>query len=240
MLIKGYKIMNRKFSTTVSPPLAAAAILCAVAPAKAAEKEPNIVFMLMDNLGYGELGVYGGGILRGHPRRVSTSSQAKACGCSTSMSRLSARPLGRRFMTGRFPIRSGTYKVPLGGIPDGLTLWEVTIAELLSARGYATGIWGKWHLGSAEARFPTHQGFDEWYGIPRTYDEAMWPSLNETNSMWPSVGNKHGWNANVAPPEYIYEAHKSENARQVAQLNVDRRRTMEAEITSPRCGFHQA
>ena len=67
MLIKGYKIMNRKFSTTVSPPLAAAAILCAVAPAKAAEKEPNIVFMLMDNLGYGELGVYGGGILRGAP-----------------------------------------------------------------------------------------------------------------------------------------------------------------------------
>jgi hypothetical protein len=49
------------------PLLAAAAILCAVAPATAAEKEPNIVFMLMDNLGYGELGVYGGGILRGAP-----------------------------------------------------------------------------------------------------------------------------------------------------------------------------
>ena len=103
-----------------------------------------------------------------------------------------------------------------------MTLWEVTIAELLSARGYATGMWGKWHLGSAEARFPTHQGFDEWYGIPRTYDEAMWPSLNETNSMWPSVGNKQGWNANVVPPEYIYEAHKGEKARQVAALNVDR------------------
>ena len=57
--------MNRKFSTTVWSLLAAAAILCAVAPAKAAEKQPNIVFMLMDNLGYGELGVYGGGILRG-------------------------------------------------------------------------------------------------------------------------------------------------------------------------------
>jgi hypothetical protein len=54
---KGYKIVNRKFSTAVRPLLAAAAILCAVAPAKAAEKEPNIVFMLMDNLGYGELAV---------------------------------------------------------------------------------------------------------------------------------------------------------------------------------------
>src|SRR5262249_50395236 len=88
-------------------------------------------------------------------------------------------------------------------------------------RGYATGIWGKWHLGSAEARFPTHQGFDEWYGIPRTYDEAMWPSSNETNGMWPSLGNSQGWTASVVPPEYIYEAHKSEKARQVAELNVD-------------------
>ena len=57
--------MNRKCSTVVWLLLAAAAILCAVTPAKAAEKKPNIVFMLMDNLGYGELGVYGGGILRG-------------------------------------------------------------------------------------------------------------------------------------------------------------------------------
>src|SRR5258707_14147849 len=65
--MKGYKIVNRKFSTAVRPLLAAAAILCAVAPAKAAEKEPNIVFMLMDNLGYGELGVYGGGIPPGSP-----------------------------------------------------------------------------------------------------------------------------------------------------------------------------
>jgi arylsulfatase A-like enzyme len=87
------------------------------------------------------------------------------------------------------------------------------------------------------SRFPTHQGFDEWYGIPRTYDEAMWPSLNETNGIWPSVGNGQGWNANVVPPEYIYEAHKGENARQVAELNVDRRRTMEAEITSHAVDF---
>src|SRR6516165_5593285 len=60
--MKGYKIVTRKFSIAV---LAAAAIFCVVAPAKAAEEKPNIVFMLMDNLGYGELGVYGGGILRG-------------------------------------------------------------------------------------------------------------------------------------------------------------------------------
>jgi arylsulfatase A-like enzyme len=235
--MKGYKIVNRKFSTAVRPLLAAAAILCAVAPAKAAEKEPNIVFMLMDNLGYGELGVYGGGILRGAPTPRIDKLASEGMRLLNFNVEAQCTPTRSALMTGRFSIRSGTYKVPLGGIPDGLTLWEVTIAELLSARGYATGMWGKWHLGSAEARFPTHQGFDEWYGIPRTYDEAMWPSLNETNSMWPSVGNKQGWNANVVPPEYIYEAHKGEKARQVAELNVDRRRTMEAEITSHTVDF---
>ena len=214
--------------------LATIAVFSATVPptAKAQQKKPNIVFILTDNLGYGELGVYGGGILRGAstPRIDKLASEGMRllnfnveAQCTPSRSAL---------MTGRFAIRSGTYQVPIGGAPEGLTLWEVTIAELLSARGYATGMWGKWHLGSIEERLPTHEGFDEWYGIPRSYDEALWPSLNETNSMWPSVGNKQGWNAKVVAPEPIYEARKGEKARVVAQLDVDRRRTMEAEITS--------
>jgi arylsulfatase A-like enzyme len=141
-------------------------------------------------------------------------------------------PSRSALMTGRFSIRSGTYEVPSGGAPDGLTQWEITIAELLSAQGYATGVWGKWHLGSTEERFPTHQGFDEWYGIPRSYTEAMWPSLNETNSMWPSVGAKQGWNPNLVQPEPIYEARKGAKPRQVAELNVEYRRNMEAQITT--------
>jgi arylsulfatase A-like enzyme len=111
-----------------------------------------------------------------------------------------------------------------------VTQWKITIAEALSEQGYATGIWGKWHLGSAEGRTPTNQGFDEWYGIPRTYDEAMWPSLNETKSMWPSVGNEQGWDAKVVHPQHIYEARKGEKPRQVAVLDVDRRRSVDAEI----------
>jgi arylsulfatase len=110
----------------------------------------------------------------------------------------------------------------------------------LSEQGYATGTWGKWHLGSIEERFPTHQGFDEWYGIPRTYNEALWPSLNETNSPWPSVGSRQGWNAEIVPPEPVYEARKGENARQVAQLDLERHRRMDEEITSRACRIHQA
>jgi hypothetical protein len=64
-------------------------------------------------------------------------------------------------------IRSGTHSVPLGGVAEGLTQWEATLAESLSAAGYATALYGKWHLGSENGRLPNDQGFDEWYGIPR-------------------------------------------------------------------------
>src|SRR5262245_52909896 len=139
-----YTIVNHTFSTIVRPLLAATAILCAVAPAKAEEKKPNIVFMFADNLGYGELGVYGGGILRGAPTpRIDTLAREGMRLLNFNVES-QCTPSRSALMTGRFPIRSGTSKVPLGGGRDGLTLWEVTIAELLSARGYATGTWGKW------------------------------------------------------------------------------------------------
>src|SRR5436190_32372 len=76
-------------------------------------------------------------------------------------------PSRSALMTGRFSIRSGTYQVPVGGVPDGLVQWEITLPQLLSQQGYATGMCGKWHLGSADARLPTNRGFDEWFGIPR-------------------------------------------------------------------------
>jgi arylsulfatase len=76
-------------------------------------------------------------------------------------------------MTGCHPVRSGTYTLvsPIGK-PYGLTPWEYTIAELLSDAGYATALYGKWHLGNVQGRLPNDQGFDEWWGIPNTWDEA--------------------------------------------------------------------
>jgi arylsulfatase A-like enzyme len=197
-----------------------------------ANKKPNIVFILTDNLGYGELGVYGGGILRGAPTPRIDKLASEGTRLLNFNVEAQCTPSRSALMTGRFSIRSGTYEVPIGGAPDGLTLWEITIAQLLSAQGYATGMWGKWHLGSIEARLPMNRGFDEWYGIPRTYDEAMWPSLNETKSMWPSVGDKQGWDPKLVHAEPIYEGRKGEKARVIGELNVDNRRTMEAEITT--------
>src|SRR5438270_3363518 len=200
-------------------------------------RKPNIVLMLTDNLGYGELGVYGGGILRGAPTPRIDTLASEGTRLLNFNVEAQCTPSRSALMTGRFPIRSGTYQVPRGGVPEGLTTWEMTLAQLLSAHGYATGIWGKWHLGSAEARLPSNRGFDEWYGIPRTYDEAEWPSLNQTGGMWPSVGNKQGWNARIVPPEPIYDARKGEASRQIGTLDLDNRRTMEAEITKRAVNF---
>ena len=194
-------------------------------------RKPNIVVILADNVGYGELGVYGGGVLRGAPTPRIDGLASQGMRLLNFNVEAQCTPSRSALMTGRFSIRSGTYQVPSGGAPEGLTQWEITIAELLSAQGYATGMWGKWHLGSIEERFPTHQGFDEWFGIPRSYTEAMWSSANETNGLWPSVGSKQGWNADITPLEPVYEARKGEKAAQVAQLDLEHHRLMDAEIT---------
>src|SRR5208283_732430 len=75
------------------------------------------------------------------------------------------------------------------------------------------------------------RGFDESYGIPRSYNEVSWPSLNATHFLWPSVGAKQGWDPNLVPAEPIYEARKGEKPRKLAKLDLDRRRAMEKEIT---------
>jgi arylsulfatase len=65
--------------------------------------------------------------------------------------------------------------VPITGGVDGMTRWEVTTAQALSEAGYATGMWGKWHLGSGpDRRSPVDFGFDEAVWSPRTADEVLW------------------------------------------------------------------
>ncbi|HUB85763.1 MAG TPA: sulfatase-like hydrolase/transferase, partial [Rhizomicrobium sp.] len=136
-----------------------------------ANGRPNIVFMLVDNLGYGDLSCYAGPI-----RGVMTPRLDKFAGEGIRLTNFSVEPectpSRTALMTGRLPIRCGTSSVVMTGGKDGLSPWEYTIAELLSDAGYATAHYGKWHLGSAEGRYPTNQGFDEWYGIPRSSGET--------------------------------------------------------------------
>src|SRR6266566_9271317 len=89
-------------------------------------RKPNVVLMLTDNLGYGELGVYGGGILRGAATPRIDKLASEGLRLLNFNVEAQCTPTRSALMTGRFSIRSGTYKVPLGGIPDGMTLWAAT------------------------------------------------------------------------------------------------------------------
>src|SRR6202162_874120 len=150
--------MSMTRRTWLSLMASSAAVTVASVPVAAQQpKKPNIVFIFMDNLGYGELGVYGGGILRGAPTPRIDTLASEGMRLLNFNVEAQCTPSRSALMTGRFSIRSGTYEVPIGGVPEGLTQWEVTIAQLLSAQGYATRMWGKWHLGSAEERLPTNR-----------------------------------------------------------------------------------
>jgi len=147
----------------------------AVAAAKG-ESKPNIILVVMDNFGYGEVGVYGGGVLRGAATPNIDSIAAEGFQLTNFNVEAECTPSRAALMTGRYGIR--TRQRPEGpprGIWYGITQWEITLAEMLSDAGYATGMFGKWHLGDAEGRYPTDQGFDEWYGIPNSSDQAFWP-----------------------------------------------------------------
>jgi arylsulfatase A-like enzyme len=140
-----------------------------------AEKQPNIVFFFWDNFGWGELGCYGGGVLRGAPTPRIDRLAAEGLKLLNFNVEAQCTPSRSAVLTGRHPIRSGTQSLSATGGADGMTRWEVTIAKALSDAGYATGMWGKWHLGSdPEQRSPVDFGFDEAVWSPRTADEVLW------------------------------------------------------------------
>ena len=144
-----------------------------------ANERPNVVLVLMDNFGYGEVGVYGGGVMRGAPTPNIDSIAAQGLQLTNFNVEAECTASRAALLTGRYGIRTRQrLGLPPRGVWYGITRWEVTLAELLSEEGYATGIFGKWHLGDTEGRYPTGQGFDEWMGIPRSSDRAFWPDSN--------------------------------------------------------------
>ena len=145
------------------------------ASGSAAERPPNVVLIYADDLGYGDVGVYGARAIRTpHVDRLAregvrfTDFYAAQAVCSASRAAL---------LTGTYPNRIGIlgalFPTSTNGIADG----ETTLAELLKARGYATAIYGKWHLGHLPPFLPTRHGFDDYLGLP--YSNDMWPSHPE-------------------------------------------------------------
>src|ERR1700759_1657545 len=100
-------------------------------------KKPNILFFHVDNLGMGELGCYGGGILRGADTRGIDTFATQGAKLTHYDVEPQSTPTRSALMTGRYPIRSGNHTIALGGNAGGLVRWERTIDEILSKAGYA-------------------------------------------------------------------------------------------------------
>ncbi|WP_116108975.1 sulfatase [Lewinella sp. IMCC34191] len=134
--------------------------------------KPNVIIIFADDLGYGDLGVYGHPTIRTpNLDRMAMEGQkwtnfyVGASVCTPSRAAL---------LTGRLPVRSGmasrTNRVLFPDSRNGLPESEVTLAEQLQSAGYATACIGKWHLGHKEPYLPTNNGFDYYYGIPYSND----------------------------------------------------------------------
>ncbi|MBT4519311.1 MAG: arylsulfatase [Halieaceae bacterium] len=168
---------------------ATATVLLLCGSAGAATK-PNVVYILVDNWGWGDLSIQGSTVAT--PRidqfareglRLTNFNVQNQC-----------TPTRSALHTGRLPIRSGTQKVAAPGEPDGLAPWEYTIAELFSDAGYATALYGKWHIGSKPGRLPNDQGYDQWWGINEGSNAAAYtstpqfdPTVAEVPHIWQGV-----------------------------------------------------
>lgn len=187
-------------------------LLAAATPLAAqSASRPNIVLMFPDNLGWGEVGAYGA--VRGVPTPNIDSIAAQGIRLDNFNVEFSCTVSRAALLTGRYAIRSAATQ------PTGITLWEITIAEALKPLGYATALFGKWHLGGSNwirGRTPIDQGFDEWYGIPNTSNEAQTttsPTFNPATTEAP----------------YIWEQKAGGPATKAKVFDLESRRTLDRE-----------
>ncbi|MGI9576926.1 MAG: sulfatase-like hydrolase/transferase [Microthrixaceae bacterium] len=178
---------------------------------------PNIVFMLADNIGWGDLSCFGGPV--DTPRLDQLASQGIKF--DNFNAEAQCTPTRSALITGRMPVRSGTTSVPAPGtgLHYGLAPWEYTMANLLSDAGYATGCFGKWHLGNVAGRIPTDQGFDEWWGISESSDEASYTS----HPLFPT---------DMMAPPAIKKSVKGEEYEEVGPFDLETRAFMDENITN--------
>src|ERR1700693_5598803 len=138
--------MSMTRRTWLSLMASSAAVTVASVPVAAQQpKKPNIVFIFMDNLGYGELGCYGGGILRGAPTPRIDKLASEGMRLLNFNVEAQCTPSRAALMNGRYAIRTGNGSVPIDTPRYGLTQWEYTMPKMLGDAGYATAMYGKWH-----------------------------------------------------------------------------------------------
>ena len=197
-------------------------LLTSLLPLLAAEtKKPNILFIVADDLGYGELGCYGGkGIPTPHLDALAASGARFTNGYVTAPFCAASRAA---LLTGRYQTRFGFEFNPIGaknaapgiGLPAG----EKTVADHLRASGYATALVGKWHLGGTAEFHPQRRGFDEFFGFlheGHTYVPHPWAGVTTWlrrralpdggTGRWTSPDGRLIWTTHMGGNEPDYDA----------------------------------
>jgi len=168
---------------------------CALAIPAWAESKPNIVLIVSDDTGYGDLGPYGGGEGRGMPTPNIDRMAKEGMTFYSFYAQPSCTPGRAAIQTGRNPNRSGMTTVSFQGQGGGLPKAEWTLASVLKTAGYATFFTGKWHLGESDYALPNAQGYDEmrYVGLYHlnayTYADPTWfPGMDpELRAMFKKV-----------------------------------------------------
>ncbi len=187
-----------------------------------AAETPNFVVIFCDDLGYGDLGCYG------HPTIKTPNLDRMAAEGMKLTQFYSASPVctpsRAALMTGRLPARNGMCsdkrRVLFPNSKGGIQADEITIAEALKAKGYATGCFGKWHLGHLPPYLPTNNGFDEYFGIPYSNDMDRVPNAPKGRAAFLEPKTSY-WNVPIMRGTKIVE-------RPADQTTITRRYTEEA------------
>lgn len=149
-------------------------------------KAPNVLIFLVDDMGWGDLGVYGGGEAVGAPTPNIDKLAQQGLRFTSFYAQPFSTPSRAAMMTGRMPNRTGLTRPILTGEKITQNPWagEKTAAGILSDSGYQTALSGKWHLGESDGTYPHQNGYDEYYGIlpvvsnmTEMLDERIYPNL---------------------------------------------------------------
>jgi arylsulfatase len=199
------------------------ALLTLLTHAAVAADKPNVVIMLSDNLGYGDLGSYGGGEVRGMPTPRIDSIASRGLRLTQFFVEPGCTPSRAALLTGRYSQRAGLSTIIIGGTPNTLQSSEVTLGELFKSQGYATALVGKWHLGASEISWPTRQGFDEFrVGVLETTDGTLYrEAMQRTKLPEPAI---------AAAEPGIWEGDANGPLKKVRPYTLEYRRQVEADI----------
>lgn len=152
-----------------------AAVFAVITNTAAAEDRPNVVIMLADNLGFGDLSVYNGGTRGGMTTPNIDALAAEGMRLTQFLVEPGCTPSRAALQTGQYSIRNGMSLVIAPGAGGGLQEDDVTLGELFKSVGYDTTYIGKWHLGPQSVSQPQNQGFDQWLiGFAGTTDSSLY------------------------------------------------------------------